>query len=195
MRCGRGHFALSIVVVLFSATAIPQVSTSLRGLYISGTIRDDSTQQPLSAVALELRAEAGGTAAPPVVSGTNGEFVFSGLISGNYWIVANQKGYEPANFSLMLGGIPLNNVIVNLRRIESDHAPVPGDAISTHQLSIPEKAREWFDKGLRLMTGAKPDYRKALADFERAAKEYPDYYEAYAEMGVAYQHLGDPRRG
>lgn len=127
-----------------------------------------------------------------MVSGTNGEFVFSGLVSGNYWIVAHQKGYEPANFSLMLGGIPLSNVIVNLRRTESDHEPVPGDAISTHQLSVPEKAREWFDKGIRLMTGAKPDYRKALANFERAAKEYPDYYEAYAEMGVAYQHLGDP---
>jgi tetratricopeptide (TPR) repeat protein len=191
MRFGWSLVALSVVVVLIPAPAISQVSTSLRGLYISGTIRDDATQQPLSAVTLELRAEAGGTAAPPVVSGTNGDFVFSGLVSGNYWIVAHQKGYEPSNFSLMLGGIPLSNVIVNLRRIESDHAPGPGDAISTHQLSIPEKARDLFDKGIRLMTGTKPDYRKALANFERAAKEYPDYYEAYAEMGIAQQHLGD----
>ncbi len=192
MRRGWGCFALGFVLMgLFPSPGVSQISTSLRGLFISGYVRDEATQQPLRAITLELKAESGGTAAPSVVSGTNGEFAFTGLISGNYWIVAHEKGYEPTNYSLMLGGIPLNNVIVGLRRSETAQASVPGDAISAHQLSIPEKAREGFDKGVKLMTGAKPDYRKALSSFERAVKEYSDYYEAYAEMGIAYQHLGD----
>lgn len=191
MRCGWGCFALCVSAVMFPVHAVSQVSTSLRGLYISGYVRDEATQQPLRAITLELKAESGGTASPSVVTGTNGEFVFAGVVSGNYWIVAHEKGYEPTNYSLMLGGIPLNNVIVGLKRSETARTPVAGDAISTHQLSIPDKARDAFDKGVKLMSGTKPDYRKALSNFERAAKEYPDYYEAYAEMGVAYQHLDD----
>jgi tetratricopeptide (TPR) repeat protein len=44
---------------------------------------------------------------------------------------------------------------------------------------------------MKAMRSPKPDYHKALSLFERAIKEYPDYYESYAEMGVAHQHLGD----
>ena len=83
------------------------------------------------------------------------------------------------------------NVNVMLRRIPAERIVPAGSSVSLHQLNIPDKARDLFDKGFKLMMGAKPDYRKALASFERATKEYPDYYEAYAQMGIAYQHLGE----
>lgn len=161
------------------------------GLSISGYVRDDESHQPLKAISLELTSVSGGTAAPPVVSGVTGEFRFGGLVSGEYHISSHQTGYDPSDLDVTLGGTPLSNVLVALHHGESNHPSVPGDAISVHQLSIPEKARDLFDKGFRLMMGSKPDYRKALTFFERAVKEYPDCYEAYAEMGIAYQHLGD----
>jgi tetratricopeptide (TPR) repeat protein len=78
-----------------------------------------------------------------------------------------------------------------MRRIPGEHSTPPTDPVSLHELNIPDKARDAFDKGMKLLIGSKPDYRRALASFERAIREYPDYYEAYAEMGVAYARLGD----
>jgi len=36
-----------------------------------------------------------------------------------------------------------------------------------------------------------PTLAGSLPLFERAVKEYPDYYEAYAQMGMAYMNLKD----
>jgi len=44
---------------------------------------------------------------------------------------------------------------------------------------------------MKVLIAPQPDYRRALSLFERAAKVFPDYYEAYTEMGVAHQHLGE----
>jgi Flp pilus assembly protein TadD len=170
---------------------ISQENAPARGLFISGFVRDDDNQQPISAVTLELRRISGDFASPAVTSGTRGEYQFNGVISGDYYILAHVKGYESASVSVMLGGVPMFNVNVMLRRTPAERSASPGDPVSLHQLNIPDKARESFDKGMKAMSGAKPDYRKALSYFERAVKEYSDYYEAYAQIGVADQHLGD----
>ncbi len=38
---------------------------------------------------------------------------------------------------------------------------------------------------------SKADYQGAVEEFQRAIKDYPDYYESYAEMGLAYIRLKD----
>jgi Flp pilus assembly protein TadD len=63
--------------------------------------------------------------------------------------------------------------------------------VTAHQLSAPAKARNAFDKGLGLLTGSAPDYPAAIAKFQGAIKEFPDYYEAYAEMSIALFRVGD----
>ncbi len=55
---------------------------------------------------------------------------------------------------------------------------------------MPDKAREAYIKGVRLLTAAKPDYNRALAQLQKAISAFPTYYEAYSEMGIAYYHLG-----
>ena len=40
-----------------------------------------------------------------------------------------------------------------------------------------------MQKGMMLLYAN--DYRGSITQFQRAIKEYPGYYEAYAEMGVA----------
>jgi len=170
---------------------LPVFALAQGGLSIGGYVRDEDNHQPLKAVALELIRTSGDTAAPAIISGVTGEFRFGNLVSGDYRILANFSGYESTSVDVMLGGIPLTNVSVNLRRADTSLATGLGDAISAHQLSVPGKARDDFDKGMRLLIAAKPDYRRALSCFERAAKQFPDYYEAYAEMGVAHQHLAE----
>ena len=190
----RGRLGLqvsAVVFAVFSPAAFPQQTAPARGLFISGSVRDDDTHQALSAVTLELQRASGEAASTPIVSGVRGEFQFNGVGSGDYHIIAHEKGYETGTVAVMLGGVPLFNVIVTLRRSAAAPDAAPGDAISAHQLSIPDKARDAFDKGFKLLNGAKPDYRRALSFFERAIKEYPDYYEAYAETGVTQHRLGD----
>jgi len=47
-----------------------------------------------------------------------------------------------------------------------------------------------MQKGLTLLYG-KADYKGSIKQFERATQQYPEYYEAYTAMGVAYMDLGD----
>jgi tetratricopeptide (TPR) repeat protein len=61
-------------------------------------------------------------------------------------------------------------------------------SISAHQLSVPHKAHDEFEKGMTLIY-LKSDYRGAIAQFQLAIRDFPTYYEAYAEEGSAYFQL------
>lgn len=176
---------------LVSGAAFPQQTAPAHGLSIGGFIRDVDTNQLISAARVELQRSSGETASPPVVSGTKGEFLFNGLPSGDYLITCHAKGYDTSETSIMLGGFPLLNVTITMRRSKSEQPTAPGDTVSAHELTIPDKARDEFDRGAKLMASSKPDYKKALTHFERAIKEFSDYYEAYAQAGIAQYHLGE----
>jgi len=194
MPTGRAsvRFSSAAVTLAFcAAIAFPQQTAPARGLYIAGFVRDLDTNQLISAAKLELQRTSGEVASSPIVSGTRGEFQFNGVSSGDYLITVQAKGYEKNVASIMLGGIPLSNVTITLRHSQSTLSPGPGDTISAHELGIPARAREEFERGMKLIAASKPDYRKALTQFQRAIKEYSDYYEAYAQIGIAQYHLGD----
>jgi protein O-GlcNAc transferase len=55
---------------------------------------------------------------------------------------------------------------------------------------IPRRAREAMERGLNLAND-KSDYGGSLAQFQRAVREYPDYYEAYLQMGLVYLKMGN----
>jgi tetratricopeptide (TPR) repeat protein len=61
-------------------------------------------------------------------------------------------------------------------------------SISAHQLSVPHKAHDEFEKGMTLIY-LKADYHGAITQFQLAIKDFPTYYEAYAEEGNAYYQL------
>jgi tetratricopeptide (TPR) repeat protein len=61
-------------------------------------------------------------------------------------------------------------------------------SISAHQLSVPHKAHDEFEKAMSLIY-MKSDYRAAIPIFQLAIKDFPTYYEAYAEEGNAYYQL------
>ena len=63
-----------------------------------------------------------------------------------------------------------------------------GPSVSARELSIPERARNAFTKGLDRLT--KNDPAGSLVHLQRAASEFPNFYEAYYAMGVAHLSLG-----
>jgi tetratricopeptide (TPR) repeat protein len=76
---------------------------------------------------------------------------------------------------------------VMLRKLVSG-AGSGGPTVSVRQLSIPEKARDAMTKGVSLLY-QKADYPGSIKQFQRAIAAYPDFYEAYAQMGLAYMNM------
>jgi tetratricopeptide (TPR) repeat protein len=79
------------------------------------------------------------------------------------------------------------------------HAPSPpsdllkgnagenASAVSVRELTIPDKAREAYNKGIRQADA--DDWAGSVPNFRRAIKSFPAYYEAYSGVGVAEVYL------
>jgi cytochrome c-type biogenesis protein CcmH/NrfG len=157
------------------------------GHQFSGYVREENTNAPVQSVALEVLSS-GQRAAPPVVSGMEGEFKFDGLHDGDYYITATKKGYDTATIQASIMGGSAPPVLIYLHRTDTTTPAGPGDAVSARQLSIPQKARDSFEKGRKLLY-EKSEPKKAIEQFQRAIDQFATYYEAYTQIGVAHYRL------
>lgn len=183
-------FAAHLAGFVFLAALVVPPATAQFGHFsgearIQGYVRDDATQQPLPNVHVEITS-AGGEPPPGGVTGLDGQFQFSGVVDGEYDIVVNEKGYEPYRERIFLANGNQVIMTVNLKK-SAPAAEAKAAALSTHELTVPQKARDSYEKGIALK--AKPDYAGALAQFQKAIQQFPTYYEAYAEAGVAEVNL------
>ncbi len=158
---------------------------------ILGTVRDATSHEPLPGVRVEFELGGGSLAASPESTSTEGQFRFFG-VPGDYIIEAKKEGYLPARQKVSINTQQEMQVWIDLVRqpAEVSSASGPGEAISAHQLTIPSKAREAYGKGISLVD-SKKDYAGAIAQFESAIRDFPSYYEAYAEMGITHYYMGD----
>ena len=164
-------------------------SISEYGYSIDGTVRDSATGQPLSGVRVILVSRG----APIGTSNTSaeGRFSFAGVPIGEYDIQIEMEGYARYDQDFEVTRLGISSVEVELTKAAAPAAPSPsGPTVSAHQLGVPPKAQREFDKGLDLMN-SKADYHGAIAAFDRAIQIFPDYYEAYALEGTAYEGLSD----
>ena len=171
----------------------PGTASFRRGRYnVSGTVRDAASNRPLESVRVELYMFGAGVLATTVTS-SNGNFTFSNVRNGNYSLELRAAGYEVLREELNFSTRPPIGLQLALRSTgDPDRLPV-GDRVSTRELLIPRRAREAMERGLSLLHG-KSDFRGSLSQFQRAVREFPQYYEAYAQMGVAYMSLGDTEK-
>jgi len=102
-----------------------------------------------------------------------------------------QQGYEPAEQRVNLeagGGVP--GVVITLHKVRPIPADSEGYTVSVHDLKVPGKARHEFEKGLDRLE--KKDAEGSLQHFKEATNAFPNYYEAYYQIGLANLEL---RRG
>ena len=156
---------------------------------IDGYVRDDSDQHAMENIRVDLKQSAGIPVNTTFTRG-NGEFEFSNLPNGEYVIEINLKDYEPLQQTVSIFNATRRGLSLSLARPMKVVNLNSGASISAHQLSAPHKAHDAFDKGMNLLYG-KSDYRGAIAQFQRAIKDFPRYYEAYAEEGSAYLRMGE----
>ncbi len=152
-------------------------------------VSDAETHTRINSVRVEIRSFGGGMVASGFTSG-DGNFEIENVSAGSYQVVVEQIGYQTASQPLNVNGT-VSGIYIELRSVHSAGTIVSGNpTVSVRELSIPRKAHDDMQKGLAKMNG-KPDYQGSIKDFERAIQEYPDYHEAYAQMGIAYLHLGN----
>jgi Tfp pilus assembly protein PilF len=156
---------------------------------IDGYVRDDSGQHSVENIRVDL-LRSGGTPLNTAYTRGNGEFVFDGLPSGDFVIEINVKDYEPVRQPVTILNSSVRGLSIFLAKHASAVNPLSGWTISAHQLSVPHKAYDEFEKGMALLYGKSED-QAAIDQFQRAIKDFPTYYEAYAEEGGAYYHLGE----
>jgi Tfp pilus assembly protein PilF len=179
--------ALAIVITVVSSPG--QIRTISKPTYsINGTVREESDQRVMENVRVEIQAPTG-TPINSTFTRGNGEFEFTGLYNGEYIIEVAVDGYEPVRKEITITNSAYRGLSFTLTRPRKLEDPSSsGSVISVHQLRVPRKAREEFEKALQLAYG-KSDYRGAIIQFQRAIKDFPAYYEAYAQEGSAYLNL------
>ncbi len=182
-----------LALLLFSAqlawsqARAPGRDATSRSLLIRGTLRNNDSSQPMENIKVELKKLTGEVVSTGFTR-PNGEFEFGGLSNGVYYLVVEEKGYEPLRESVELMDAPRWGVQLFLRRPLELGKNAPGRTVSARELSIPRKAHDAMEKGLSRLH-EKNDFQGSLAFFQRAVAEFPTYYEAYYEMGVAHLQL------
>ena len=156
---------------------------------ISGYIREEGSGHIISEARVELQ-NSFGTPIANAYSDGNGAYEFDNLGGGDFYLSTKRDGYEPSRQFVRPDGSGHVYIDVYLRIASGNSGNKATSPVSEHQLSIPQKARESFDKGVQLVV-EKSDYRGAIAQFTRAIEHYPSYYEAYAAMGLAQNKIGD----
>ncbi len=164
-------------------------STRPRSFSVNGTVADAESRMAMGGVRVDLQAITGGILAT-AFTGANGIFQFNNVRSGNYELIFDEPGYEDRREHLDVDG-PVFGVIVELRRLNGGGPGSPsGPTVSVRELSIPQKAHDAMGKGMSLLY-QKSDNAGSIKQFQRAIQAYPGYYEAYAQMGLAYMRMKD----
>ena len=180
-------------LLILSAAAVPtlgQQRPAARATFtISGVVQDDSAQRSVENVRVDLKLATGIPVNTTFTRG-NGEFEFNNLSNGDYSIEVVLSGYQPAQQGVTITGNDRRGIYIYLARVTTVASLNSSASISAHELSVPSKAHDEYEKALNLMF-AKSDYRGAIVLLQRAIKDFPTFYEAYAQEGQAYMKLGE----
>jgi tetratricopeptide (TPR) repeat protein len=157
---------------------------------VGGTIHDGVNHVAMENILVTLKLLTGPTV-NTAYTRANGDFQFDGLARGDYILEINAKDYDLVHETITISDGSRMGMSIFLNR--SATKPAAGNSqmsISAHQLSVPHKAHDEFEKGMSLIY-LKSDYRAAIAQFQLAIRDFPTYYEAFAEQGSAYYQIQD----
>lgn len=158
---------------------------------IQGRINFPSNQ---GATSFRIRLESSNSATLTTLSNSQGIFYFNNLGAGNYTVIVETGDeYEPIRESVTIDievikvGNRTQNLIFELR--PKKKFDVKPGVVNASLANVPKPARDQFEKGLDSLN--KGDAKAAVKKFEEAVKIYPQFSEAFYELGVAYLKIGD----
>jgi tetratricopeptide (TPR) repeat protein len=157
------------------------------GYEVRGRVYFGDSQQPAVNVTAVLRDQDGMLRAQ-VATNRAGRFDFGSVSRGNYAITINAVGYESCISPVSLTEEPALDIIIYLKRLSGEQT-AKQSAVSAHELSMPQKARDLMLSGKQKIYFGK-DPQGGLEDFESAVAIASSYYEAYYQIGMTYLELG-----
>jgi tetratricopeptide (TPR) repeat protein len=177
-----------LILAASALSALGQGRNAARNiLTIAGNIRDDSDKHEMENVRVDLKLSSGVPINTTFTRG-DGEFEFGNLNNGEYIIEVSVKDYDLYQQSVLLTNSSQRGLSVFLTRPMEATQTNSRSAISAHELSVPGKAHVEYEKGIQLFY-EKSDFRGAIVQFQHAIKDFPTFYEAYAQVGNAYLDL------
>ncbi len=154
---------------------------------VTGTVELATNSAELHNIKVTLTASSGEPVAE-VFTDSRGNFAFAAVPAGNYVVSIEAEGYEPFRETVIVLGRPGPRVYAMLKVSKDGRAVLPGNAVSTRELALPQRAQEALRKGLDALY-AKRDPKGSLVFFGQVVLLAPDFYEAYYDQGVAYMKL------
>ncbi len=181
------NFILNLAVIPFIPLAKAQVSNIENiGGVIAGTVLLEAAGRPATQVVVTLKSHAEGVFRS-MLTDYDGQFEVRGLPSGTYEINVEEAGCEPARTSVKLDG-PFLKLELRLKPTPVAQTVRNGYTVSVRELKISGKAHDEYKKGLESL--GKKDLVESLNHFTKAAKAFPEYYEAFCHLGIVETRLG-----
>lgn len=176
-------FALSCPAILLC-----QISTATSAS-VKGDVFSSSDNSRRQGVLVDL-CDPGRNPVTRTFTDESGGFEFRNVERGAYVLTFEAPGYQKAETQVDLSVVSEQNIIVNLKPNPPSQASAPTITVSSHELKMPEKARELRAAGEQKLYAEK-NPRGSLDYFLRATDQAPDYYEAHYDLGLAFLALGE----
>ena len=157
---------------------------------IEGSVIIDGATGPAAQVRVDVQGITSGGITTTFTDST-GRFRAPAQSGGAVLVTVQEQGYEPVEQRVEVGyeGIA-SGVLITLHKLKADPVDRGGYTVSVHDLKVPGKARREFEKGIGRVQ--KKDLEGGLNHFKEATNAFPNYYEAYYQIGLANLEL---RRG
>jgi len=168
-----------------SFSSFPRQPFESRGANVFGTVYLDKGNQAAVKVIVNLRSLFSGMLLK-VETDYGGHFEVHGIPPGAYEVSVDESGYKYTTSVVQVNTLTSE---VSLHLKPAIASPPNGSAytVSVRELKIPAKARNEYNRGLELL--AKSDPLGSLSHFNKATAAFPEYYEAFYEIGIAESRL------
>lgn len=182
-------FFLVAASSLLSPESTAQLQTGNVRVYV--TYPDD--RAPDEQMKVELISGQNGNQIAQTFTDDHGRAEFSNITIGNYHVVVSGNGIQSTESEeFELDARKSSQSIFVRVRPSSDRGGHVGSGrapISANDLRVPKDASKEFDKATQLMS--KGEWQKAIERLNKALAIFPDYTQAYTNLGVVYAHLSD----
>jgi tetratricopeptide (TPR) repeat protein len=179
----------ALLLVCVSCLIAPFGTFAQRSVTLVGYVYCEEKSHAPQNVHVDLRA-ADQAQLASVTTADDGQFRFDGLKQAVYTVSVNEPGFEPVTISVDLSGASQKNVAIYLKRSTKAKDSPKSSTISTHELSMPAKARDLMESGKKKLYQDK-NSAGGLDDFQQAISLAPGYYEAHYQLAMAYLSLGN----
>ena len=193
---------LSVRLLLCSVCLAHSAMALLRAQQNDGAIYGritDSRGQP-QRLLVHLAAE-GDVPAGDVFTDSNGQYTFSGLPNGTYWVVVEAKDYRPVRQYVMLDlrihpKAQANIALELLERDAQKQNQIIAGSTSSYEVSAKRPGRSFDPKAVReFETGNEKqrngDFDGAISHYQKALRVDPDFYPALDNLGAMLERKRD----